>query len=407
MAHHAPKSFTREQVTLPQSSLFGKLPIIGLVLAVIGLALTFVLGASDKASMYTSYLVSFMYWLSIALGGYFFVVIFFLSRSAWNVGIRRIPENVMSTLPVFALLFIPLVFGAHDLYHWTHERVAGEDPILDWKQGYFETGFFYGRAVLYFVIWTVFSALFYRLSTKQDETGDTSITRRLQTLAAPAIAAGALSSTFAAFDWIMSADPHWFSTMFGVYFFAGCLVAIMAFICLVAIALRSTNATNGAITEEHLHGAGMLMFGFNIFWTYIAFSQFVLIWYANIPEETNWFAYRYTDGWENVSLLLLAGHFVLPFFFLMPRQAKRNPLTLGIGAAWLLVMHFVDLYWVIKPSVMHAHGVHGVGFNVVDVLAWVGIGGIFLAIFGYRMKTKALVPFRDPRLPESMKYSNM
>lgn len=410
MAPHHPSSitsFSREQVTLDKSSIFAKLPVIGGILGLIGIVATFVLGRGNEVSMYSAYLVAFMFWLSIAIGGYFFVTIFFLSRSAWNVTVRRIAENAMSTLPVLALLFLPIAFGVQHLYHWSHADAVAHDVILQWKAPYLDTGFFYIRAAVYFGFWVIFSMIFYKRSVKQDETGDHQITRSLQMLAAPAIAAGALTATFAAVDWAMTADPHWFSTMYGIYFFSGALVAIMAFMALVAIALRATNATNGAITEEHIHGIGMLLFGFNIFWTYIAFSQFFLIWYGNIPEETAWFGYRYVDGWKTLTYTLLIGHFILPFFFLMPRAMKRNPVTLGLAAAWLLVMHYIDTMWAVKPSVLHAFDIQGVNFGVLDVLAMLGVGGVFLAVIGYRMSKNALVAFRDPRLPESMKYSNM
>lgn len=410
MAAHHPASvtsFTREEVTLDKSSFFAKLPIIGLVLALIGLGVTFGVGQGDKVGMYSAYVTSFMFWLSIAIGGYFFVTIFFLSRSAWNVTVRRIAENAMSTLPFFALLFIPIVLGMDTIYHWTHQTAVDHDAILQWKAPYLNTTWFLIRAVIYFVAIGIFAVVFYKRSTRQDETGDHAITRRLQMLAAPAIAVGALAATFMAVDWVMTTDPHWFSTMYGVYYFSGAMVGIMAFMMMIALGLRASNATNGAITDEHIHGMGMLLFGFNIFWTYIAFSQFFLIWYANIPEETAWFGYRFVDGWRTMSIGLILVHFIIPFFFLMPRAMKRNPKTVGVGAALLFVMHYVDTLWAVKPSILHANGIDGVNFGLLDIAAFVGVGGVFIAIVGYRMSKNALVAYRDPRLPESMEYANM
>ena len=407
--HHPAKvtSFTREQVTLDKSSFFAKFPLIGAILAVVGLGLTFGLGQSDQVMMYSAYVTAFMFWLSIAIGGYFFVTIFFLSRSAWNVTVRRIAENAMSTLPFFALLFIPIIIGMDVIYHWTDAVAVEHDKILEWKAPYLNAKWFLIRAAIYFVGLCGFAFVFYKRSTSQDETGDHVHTRKLQMLAAPAIAVGALTATFAAIDWVMTIDPHWFSTMYGIYYFAGALVGIMAFMMLVALVLRATNATSGAITEEHIHGMGMLLFGFNIFWTYIAFCQFFLIWYGNIPEETSWFAYRYVDGWRTLSHGMILFHFIIPFFFLMARRMKRMPLTVGLGAALLFVMHFLDTMWAVKPSILHAHGISGVNFGILDVAAFIGVGGVFLAVVGYRMSKHALVAFRDPRLPESMKYSNM
>lgn len=406
MAHgHTAKTFSASDVTLPADAGLSRLRSIGLIMALVGLGVTFGLGAANSGAMFTSYLVAFMFWLSIALGGYFFVSIFFLGRSAWNVGIRRIAENAMSTLPVFAILFIPVVFGMDYLYHWTDPALEGVDPLLDWKKPYLNRGFFLGRAVVYFLIWSLFAYLFYSKSIKQDETGDKEITRKLQALGAPAVALGALTVTFAAVDWLMTLDFHWFSTIFGVYYFAGGFVAMMAFMALIAIVLRKH--VSGALTEEQLHGIGQLMFAFNVFWSYIAFSQFFLIWYGNIPEETLWFGYRYEGAWRPLSMLLLVGHFILPFFFLLPRAMKRKPATLAIGAVWLLLMHFLDVFWLVKPAVLHAHGIHGMEFGILDITAMIGVGGVFLAVFGHQLKTKAAVAFNDPRMPEALKYENM
>ena len=403
-AHH-PKQVTEQDVTLKPDTLLAKLPLIGAVMAVIGLGATFALGAGDPSAMYSSYLVAFLYFLAIAVGGYFFVTIFFLGRSAWNVTVRRIAENAMSTLPVFIALFIPIYLGRKHIYHWMDERLLETDALLQWKQGYLNDGFFTVRSLLYFVVWTVFAVLFYRASVGQDRSGDKQVTARLQGLAAPAIALGGLATSFAAMDWGMSLDFHWFSTIYGIYYFAAAMVSCMAVVVLFALALRKH--VNGLINEEHLHGVAMLMFGFNIFWSYIAFSQFFLIWYANIPEETLWYMHRWEDGWSSISMLLLVGHFILPFFFLLPRQQKRNPVTLTIGATWLLVMHFVDMYWLVKPSVQHAHGVHGVHFGLTDITAMLGVGGVFLAVMGYQFTRNALVAYRDPRLPEALKYDNI
>jgi hypothetical protein len=163
----------------------------------------------------------------------------------------------------------------------------------------------------------------------------------------------------------------------------------------------------GVISQEHIHGNGKMLFGFIVFWSYIAFSQFFLIWYANIPEETLWFGYRYEGTLKTISLSLLVGHFIIPFFFLLPRAMKRNPITLSIAAIWMLVMHFVDIMWLVKPSILHAHGIHGIGFGLVDIAAFIGIGGVMLALVGVFFRSGPIVAFRDPRLPESISYENM
>lgn len=407
--NHPPKvtSFTREQVTLDSGSIFAKLPIIGAILAVLGLGVTFAVGMGDKVNMYASYTTAFMFWLSIAVGAFFFVTIFFLTRSAWNVTVRRTAENAMATLPFFLLLFVPLVIGMETIFHWTDSTQMEHDTILQWKEPWLNNVGFYLRAAFYFGVWIIFSVIFYRRSTAQDETGDHEHTRKLQMLAAPAVMLCAIAITFAGIDWMMTADAHWFSTIFGVYYFAGSMVVTMAFMVLMTLKLRSSNATSGAITEEHVHGLGQLMYGFNCFWAYIAFSQFFLIWYGNIPEETNWYAYRYVGGWKTLSHALILFHFIVPLFFLMPRYMKRTPWAVGSGAILLFVMHYVDMLFVVKPSILHANGLTALEFGIVDIAAFLGVGGVFLLAVGLRMRKNALVAYRDPRLPESMGFANM
>ena len=401
MAHaHAISIPTADELTLKSSSGFAKLPLIGLVLGVVGLVLNFVIG--DSHAQNTAYLVSFLYFLSFGLGAIFFVITNFLVRSGWNVAIRRIAEAAMLTVPVMALLFIPIVLGMEDIFHWAHPGAADHDPILQWKQPYLNTGFFIARAVVYFVLWTLIAVYFHRKSVGQDSDGSESTTRRLQMLGAPAVAVMALSATFAAFDWSMSTDPHWFSTIFGVVFFAGSQVAIFAMLAVVIVALRAGGHDKGTMSVEHMHGVGKMLLGFTVFWTYVSFSQFFLIWYGAIPEETLWYANRFRGAWRPVSYLLLIGHFILPFFFFLTRWTKRWSKTLVFGAIWLLVMHFIDMYWQVKPNFDS-----DVNVTANDLFAFVGIGGIFLAVWGFAFRRHPIVPVRDPRLPESLSYENL
>jgi hypothetical protein len=401
VSRHDARVLTGGQLTIPAGSVWAKLPVIGAVLALVGIGAAYGLGASDTKQLYHSWLVSYLYFLSLALGGLFFVIVQFAARAGWSVVVRRMAENVMATLPVFVLLFVPIALGLHDLYHWTHGEAVEGDPILKWKSGYLNEQFFFIRAAGYFAVWALLSFWYYRKSTGQDASGDPETTRKMQIASGPSIFLFAMSITFAAFDWIMSLDPHWYSTMFGVYYFAGSVVAIFALLAVITIAMRSTGLLDGVVTTEHLHDLGKLVFGFTVFWTYIAFSQYFLIWYANIPEETVWYTHRWGGSWTSVTLLLALGHFVVPFFFMLPRTIKRNRLTLMIGACWMLFMHFVDLYWLVMPN-LH----HDVHVSVIDVAAFVGIGGVFLAAFGVLLRRHALIPVKDPRLPESLGFEN-
>jgi hypothetical protein len=223
--------------------------------------------------------------------------------------------------------------------------------------------------------------------------------------------------TFASFDWLMSLDPHWYSTIWGIYFFAGSLVAVFAVLLLLSVALsRRGEPTRGVITQEHLHDLGKLLFAFTCFWAYIAFSQFMLYWYGNIPEETLFYAKRWyliphgpeatrqwaTSSWSYVSVLLALGHFAVPFFFLLPRTVKRNRALVVVAALWMLLMHLVDVYWLIMPN-LHPKGV---ALHWLDVTTLVGVGGIFFAGFFWLTRGCALIPVRDPRLPESLRFEN-
>ena len=302
-----------------------------------------------------------------------------------------------------AALFVPLLFGLQDLYSWTVPGAAEHDALLRWKAPFLNVPFFLIRAALYFGCWSFIALLYFRLSRGQDATGDPAVSARLRGLAGPAIIVLALTTTFASVDWIVSLTPHWYSTMFGVYFFAGSFVGFIALLSVVASAMPRAGLLDTVISAEHRHDLGKFLFAFPAFWAYIAFSQFFLIWYANLPKETVWFKARLEGSWEIVSLLLMAGHFGVPFFYLMGRTVKRTGWTLAIGGTWLLAMHFVDIYWQVMPT-LHPEGVRP---STLDIAALVAVGGCFVAATGWLMRRQALVPIRDPRLAESLAFENV
>jgi hypothetical protein len=389
---------------LPKSHRWHKMPVLGIAVGAIGigasLGLAMMLPDTGMKQFFFSYLVAFLYFLSLALGGTLFVLIHYAAKAGWSVVVRRLSENVMGTLCIFAVLFIPIVIGMDTIFHhWTHP--GADDPILAGKAGYLNSTFFIVRAVIYFAIWTFVSWWFLNKSVGQDTSGDQSVTRTMQKRSAPAIAAIAVSLSFASFDWIMSLDPHWYSTMFGVYYFAGCLVGIFSLLTLLGMALQRTGILEKEITTEHYHDLGKYMFAFLVFWSYIAFSQYMLIWYANIPEETLWIKHRTTGGWELVAYALMIGHFAIPFFFLLPRTIKRNRALLRLGAIWLLLMHFVDLYWLVMPT-LHPE-LHP---SLIDLTTMIGVGGFFFAAFGWLARKHAIIPTKDPRLQESLAFEN-
>jgi len=391
-----------ERATIPPGHPWNRIPMIGAACAVLGAAACALLGAGNPKQFFFSWLVSFLFFLSLALGGLFFVLIQYAAQGGWGVVLRRIGETVFATLPVMAVLFLPLLLGLRDLYSWAVPGAADHDALLRWKAPYLNIPFFLIRAALYFGIWSFIALLYYRGSSGQDVSGDPGVSARLRRFAGPAIIVLALTQTFASIDWIMSLTPHWYSTMFGVYFFAGSFVGFIALLSILAAAMRQAGLLETVITAEHLHDMGKLLFAFTSFWAYIAFSQFFLIWYANLPEETIWYKARLEGSWEAVSLLLMAGHFAVPFFYLMGRDVKRRGWTLAVGGLWLLAMHFVDLYWQVMPT-LHPEGVRP---SLLDVAAFVAVGGSSVAAAAWLMRRQALVPLRDPRLAESLAFEN-
>jgi hypothetical protein len=391
-----------EQATIPPGHPWNRIPAIAVVCALLGTVACAILGTANPKQFFFSWLVSFLFCLSLALGALFFVLIQYAAQGGWGIVLRRIGETIFATLPVMAALFVPVVLGLRDLYSWSAPGAAAHDALLRWKAPYLNVSFFLVRAALYFGIWSVIALLYYRGSRRQDATGDPGLAARLRRLAGPAIIVLALTQTFASIDWIMSLTPHWYSTIFGVYFFSGAFVGFIALLSVVVAAMRRARLLDTVITAEHLHDIGKLLFAFTAFWAYIAFSQFFLMWYANLPEETVWYKARIEGSWMQVSLLLMAGHFVVPFFYLMGRTVKRKGATLAIGGVWLLAMHFLDLYWQVMPT-LHPEGVRP---SALDVAAFIAVGGCFVAAASWLMKRQALVPLRDPRLAESLAFEN-
>ncbi len=353
-----------------------------------------------------AYLLAWAYFLSIALGALFFVTLQHLTRAGWSVVVRRIAENLAAVLPLMAALFVPVIvsmlMGNSTLYPWVDQAAVAADALLRGKSAYLNVPFFVVRFAVYALTWTVLSQFWLRQSWRQDASGDWKITHQNQKVAAPGMALFALSATFCAFDTMMSLEPHWFSTMYGVYFFAGCAMSFLATTILIVTFLQRRGQLLREVTTEHFHDLGKLLFGFVFFWGYVAFSQYMLIWYANIPEETEWIIERAEHGWKPVSLALLIGHFALPFPGLISRHVKRHPVALPAWAAFLLAMHWLDLYWLVMPSM----GPTGPPFGLIDVAAWVGIGSMFLARFVTTLRGRQLVPAQDPRLAESLAFEN-
>lgn len=354
-----------------------------------------------------AYLAGWSFLLTTALGGLFFLIFHHLTRASWSVTINRINESLIWAFPLLFVLGLPLLFGMHDLYHWTHTELYDPsspeyDEILAGKRAYLNTPFWAARMVFYFVVWTLVSYRLYTFSLRQDLDADPDIPAKLRSTSAWGLPLTAVTVAFASYDILMSTDPHWFSTIFGVYFFSGGIMSAVATIILVAALLQQTGGRlQGIITKEHYQDLGKYLFGFVVFWAYIGFSQYMLYWYGGIPEEIVWYQHRLQNGWEWHSAFLLGLHFVIPFLVLLPRSTKRALPILSVMAVWLIGMHWFDMHWVVFP-VLRESG----GFHWVDFTCWLGLTGVFAGALMYRLSRHPLVPQNHPSLSTSLHFEN-
>ena len=388
-----------------------------------------------------AYLTGFCCLMSLCLGGLFFVIVMHLTRAGWSVTVRRIAEIIaMCTLPMFILylpILIPLMAGSDEVYVWNqpgwsiHGDAAEKQAVLDaskypppieeLKSYYLNRWFFAGRMVTYFAIWGAMAWFFLSNSLKQDKTGDKNLTAKMQKHSTWMMILFAATLVFSSIDFEMSLAPFWFSTMWPVYFFSGGVLSALAAITLICLWLQRSGRVTDEITVEHYHDLGKLMFSFVIFWGYIAFSQFMLIWYANIPEETFWFAWRINPapdgvmtGWQWFSLLLLFGHLLIPLLALMARTVRRSKNFLVYAAIYLLVMHWVDHYWIVMPQYSeiisdHVGPAAGLAMHfkpLIDIPCAIGMAGVFVALFCLIARDRPLVPLKDPRLGEALAHHN-
>ncbi len=342
--------------------------------------------------------ILYLFMVSIAVGALFLIALEYITGAVWSVPMRRVNEFLAGLAPFLLLLVAPLFLHLHDLFHWTHPELVQADTLLQGKSPYLNIGFFSIRTLVFLAVWIAFSYLFVRNSTTQDVTNDPKLTRKNVILSAVFLPLFALTITFTAIDWGMSLDPHWFSTIFGVYYFSGTVVAAVSAATLIVVLLHEGGQLPG-LRRDHLYSLGALMFAFLNFWAYIAFSQFLLIWYANIPEETVWFMARWQNGWQVVSVLLIVMHFAVPYFVLLPQEAKMDTRRLKLMAVWLLVARAVDLYWLVMPTHSPAAGVSWteIGFPLVGV-------GMVILLISWKSKRYNFVPIGDPKLQRGLDF---
>ncbi len=375
-----------------------KLKRLALILIVIG-AIGSVAGIILNYSHFMlSYLVAVMVVGGISVTALFFVMIQFLTRAGWSVLIRRVPEFLSAFTPFLIFAFLPILFDAwvtHSIFEWTHKEVVMQDHVLQSKAPYLNEVFFTVRTLIYVLAWFWMYRVIIGNSLRQDETTDIAPTLTNFKRSGPFVVLYGLTLTFAAFDYLMSLQPHWYSTIFGVYFFAGSFVATIALITIFVVLLKEGGYLPG-VTVEHYHNLGKYLFAFTVFWTYIAFSQYFLIWYGNIPEEILFYLRRYEPGWIVVSWALLFVHFIIPFVLLLPQKSKRNPKMLAFVSAMILVIHYFEMHWV---AVAAHHKTFTFGYEEIAAIAL--LGGVFLWIVARQFAKHSLVPVQDPFLEES------
>ena len=365
--------------------------IVGLIASGVGFFL-------NKDQFFFSYLTSFTFFTSIALASLIMVMIHHITKSSWGTVIRRIPESFFSNLAIWSVFMIPILLGMSSLYTWTNTEYVANDPIMLGKVPYLNEPFFVIRQFIYFGIWGFLGYKLHKVSVDMDRTNDCGMTSLLRKLSAPGILLFSLTIAFASFDWLMSLDAHWFSTMFGVYFFAMSFQVLFPVIILIVFWMQRNGMLKNTIGRAHIYDLGAWLFGFTVFYAYIAFSQFLLIYYANIPEATIWFYHRLEGNWAIITYSLLIGRFIIPFILLLNREPKHNQKVLGFVSVLIILMHLIELHWIVMPVFNHG----GMVLSWLDFATFIGLGGIFMGLFFQRFKKHNMVPVNDPQLANSL-----
>jgi hypothetical protein len=382
----------------------GKRLLVGSIsVGLAGLILTAVGFTAEPRRTLFSYLVGVAYWLGIAVGSLILLASFHASNAKWPVVVRRMLEKMSVACIVFVPLFIPIAAGMKHLFVWAGEPGNLDEEaraLLERKHLYLNVPSFLIRAAIYFVIWGVVACLLSAWSTRQDATREARLTLKQRRLGAVSLPFLGLSVTFAAFDWLMSLEPTWYSTIFGVYYFAGDFVGAIALLTLITVLAQGPNLYGSLVSHDHYQNLGTFLFAFVVFWAYIAFSQFMLIWIADIPEEVPWYLARMEGSWRPIAIVLAIGHFVVPFFTLLFRTTKRNPKALGFMAAWVLIFHYLDVYWIVMPALRPSPTIP----SWTDLTAFVGVGSVAVGFTLWMLRGGYTVPIGDPYLRPSLSF---
>ena len=364
-----------------------------LAIGVVTLALCLVGWFFDRQQFFRSYLMAYLFWLGVPVGCLGILMIHHLVGGTWGFVIQRSLESAIRTFPVMILLFVPLLFGLPDLFSWAHPEVVAQDPILRQKAAYLNIPAFIVRAGLYFAVWWVVGFFLTRWSHEQDQTADPELTQRLQSLSGPGLVLYGLTVTFSTIDWLMSLEPHWYSTIFGMIFMVSFGLVAFAFVISVAYFLARREPLSQVIAPWVFNDLGNLLLAFVMLWAYMSFSQFLIIWVENLQHEIPWYLHRMKGGWGAIAVVLIALEFSLPFVLLLSRAVKRQAGTLCAVALGIALMHLIELLWFVAPTF------HPEGFSIhwTTLVTPIGLGGVWLSAFLTQLKQRPLLPYRDPR----------
>jgi hypothetical protein len=398
-SHHQTATADNYQLEISRCNTGRNVLMFAALLGVLGCIAGYV---SDPKRLFESYTVAFAYTTLIGLGAFFFVMVQFLTGSAWSVTMRRIMENVMITLPMGLILFIPVALGLRDIYPWMNQQLMQSDTALKLKGSYLTHDFFIARTVVYFLLWSLWAGSIYRQSTKQDTERSIKQMHIASRWSAPGLFLAVAIGTLASYDWLMSLEPKWYSTIFGLVMLSGGALSFFSIVTLVCLAFRRAGILKNSITQEHYHDLGKWLLCMTSFYTYVAFSQYFLIWYSNIPEETIWYRHRMVGSWLPISLAMPFVRFIIPFAILLCRPAKRSLKVIGFIAVWSLIVEYIDLYWIVMPTYFK-NGPQPHWLDLATLLTTVSICGL---VFWSRFRTHKMVPVGDLRFEQSLHFEN-
>jgi hypothetical protein len=368
-----------------------------LIAGLAGTLLTLLGAVFDLSQFLRSWLFAHLFWTGAAVGCLSLLLINHLTGGVWGIVIRRLLEAGGRTAPLLALLFLPVALGLPRIYEWARPEIVAADPILKLKEPYLNVPFFLGRAAFFFAAWWALAHFLSRWSDELDRTGSLRAARRLRGAAGGGLLVLGFTITFSSVDWGMSLDPHWYSTIYGILFMVGQVLTAMALMIVLLVWFRDEAPFAQVLRPQVFHDLGKLLFAFVMLWGYVNFSQFLIIWSGNLPEEVPWYIQRAHGGWQFLVLLVLVFHFVLPFLLLLSRDLKRRAPTLAKVAGVLFVMRGLDLFWLVAPDLHHGHGL---SVSWMDVTAPVGLGGLWLWWFARELRARPLIPRHEPDLEE-------